>query len=309
MWARHYFSTDGGLGGGASPAKYVRDINKSYGAATSLEDFCKKAQLQNVETTKAMYESWNDHMWNNASGMLMWMSQSAYPSMIWQTYDYYYDLTGAYFGAKTACEPVHIQWNPATNAIKVINNRPYAIKGLTAMADVYNMDGKLVPGFSQKKTLDAEATSTAYAFNVFSDSSKVAQLSAVHFLRLKLIDAGGHLVSENFYWMGNTYLDYTALSKMPSVSANLQSSQPQISTAANGVNKVLTYTITNTSKTTAAFGIRSQLLDNQGRQILPALFSDGYFSLMQGESKVLVVEVAPNLLKSGYKLDIKPYNN
>ena len=26
------------------------------------------------------------------------MGQSAYPSMVWQTYDYYYDLTGAFWG-------------------------------------------------------------------------------------------------------------------------------------------------------------------------------------------------------------------
>jgi hypothetical protein len=309
MWARHYFSTDGALGGGSSPAKYIRDIDNSYGMATSLEDFCKKAQLQNVETTKAIYESWNDHMWDNASGVLLWMSQSAYPSMIWQTYDYYYDLTGAYFGAKTACEPVHIQWNPATNAVKVINNKPYAIKGLTAEAEVFNMDGKQVSGYTQKKTLDANATSAVYAFTAFSDSSKAGKLSAVHFLKLKLWDASGHLVSENFYWIGNTYLDYTALSKMPSVGSATVASQPKIIMAANGVNKVLTYKITNNSKSTAAFGIRAQLLDNTGKQILPALLSDGYFSLMQGETKTLVVEVDPKLLTNGYRLDLKAYNN
>ncbi len=308
MWARHYFSTDGALGGGSNPVKYINDISKSYGTATSLQDFCKKAQMMNVEATKAMYEAWNDHMWNNASGMLMWMSQSAYPSMIWQTYDYYYDLTGAYFGAKTACEPIHIQWNPATNGIKVINNKPYAIKGLIAGADVYNADGKIVAGYSQKKKLEVKSTSATFAFTVFSDSSLSAELSAVHFLKLKLLDAGGHVLSENFYWIGNTYEDYTALNKMPSVNANLQTGRPKISVAPNGVNRLLTYTITNHSETTAAFGIRAQLLNGAGKQILPALFSDGYFSLMQGESKTLVVEVDPGLLGSSFKLDLKAYN-
>jgi len=309
MWARHYFSTDGGLGGGSQPVRYINDINKSYGKATSLEDFCKKAQLQNVESMKAMFEAWNDHMWNNASGMLIWMSQSAYPSMIWQTYDYYYDLTGAYFGAKTACEPVHIQWNAATNAIKVINNKPYGIKGLIAEAEVYNMNGKIVPGYSQKKKLDVNATSATDAFTAFADSSNAAKLSAVHFLKLKLFDAHGGLVSENFYWIGNTYLDYTALSKMPSTGKSIAASQPKLSTAKNGVNRLLTYTITNHSKTTAAFGIRAQLLNSAGKQILPALFSDGYFSLMQGETKTLQAEVDPKLLDNGYKLDLKAYNN
>ena len=308
MWAKHYFSTDGGLGGGSNPVGYINDLSKRYGTATSLADFCKKAQLLNVETMKAMYESWNDHMWKDASGMLIWMSQSAYPTMIWQTYDYYYDLTGAYFGAKTACEPIHIQWNPATNAVKIINNKPYDLKGLTAEASVYNMDGKIVSAYSQKQKTDVSATSAKEAFTMFS-AANLPSLSAVHFLKLKLFAADGHLLSENFYWMGNTYLDYTSLDKMPSVGNDLYVSSPKVKVATNGTNLLLTYTITNKSKTTAAFGIRPQLLKKSGAQILPAIFNDGYFSLMQGESKTLQVEVDPRLLGANYRLDVKAYNN
>jgi hypothetical protein len=128
-------------------------------------------------------------------------------------------------------------------------------------------------------------------------------------LKLKLYGAEGHLLSENFYWIGNTYLDYTALDKMPSVGKYLSVSNPKIKTATNGVNQLLTYIITNRSKTTAAFGIRAQLLTNSGKQILPAIYNDGYFSLMQGESKTLEVEVDPKLLSKNYHLDIKAYNN
>jgi len=241
--------------------------------------------------------------------MLIWMSQSAYPTMIWQTYDYYYDLTGAYFGAKTACEPIHIQWNAATNSVKIINNKPYDLKGLTAEASVYNVDGKIVTGYSQKKIMNVNATSAAEAFIAFDYTNVLTALSPVHFLKLKLFAADGHLLSENFYWMGNSYLDYTSLNKMPAVGKSLYVSSPKIKVATNGVNSVLTYTITNKSKTTAAFGIRAQLLKSTGEQILPAIFSDGYFSLMQGESKILTVEVDPKLLANNYKLDVKAYNN
>jgi hypothetical protein len=309
MWARHYFSTDGGLGGGSQPVKYINDISKSYGKPTSLTDFCKKAQLLNLETTKAMYEAWNDHMWHNASGLLMWMSQSAYPTMIWQTYDYYYDLTGAYFGAQKACEPIHIQWNPSTNDIKVINNKPYNIKGLIVEANIYNMNGKIVACYSQRKKIDVKSTSAKSVFTLLNSGLNLPQLSAVHFLKLKLFDLDHNLLSDNFYWIGNSYEDYTALNQMPSLGDSLLVSRPKLRIAANGVNRVLTYTITNSSKTAAAFGIRAQLLDNSGNQILPALLSDSYFSLMQGESKLLQVEVNPTLLGKNYKLDLKAYNN
>ncbi|GAB3927948.1 glycoside hydrolase family 2 protein [Mucilaginibacter myungsuensis] len=308
MWARHYFSTDGALGGGSEPVKYINFINKSYGAATSIEDFCKKAQLQNVETTKAMFEAWNDHMWKDATGLLMWMSQSAYPSMIWQTYDYYYDLTGAYFGAKTACEPVHIQWNAANNSVKVINNKAYAIKGLTAEAVVYNTDGKPAAGYSQSKKLDVTPSSATEAFVAFEGKGDRSNLSDVHFLKLKLKDAVGKTISENFYWMGKNYLDYTALNKLPSVGKDLSVSAPRVTVAIDGASKVLNYVISNRSNKTAAFGIRAQLLDNKGEQILPAFISDSYFSLMQGEVKTVTVEVDAKMLIKGYKLDVKAYN-
>ena len=96
-----------------------------------------------------MYEGWLDHIWEDASGIMTWMGQSAYPSMVWQTYDYYYDLTGAYWGCKSACEPLHIYWNPATEEVKVVNTTTQTFDGLTAEAVIYNLDGKPVQRYSQ----------------------------------------------------------------------------------------------------------------------------------------------------------------
>jgi hypothetical protein len=278
MWARHFFSTDGALGGGADPVKYINDVNSRYGASSSLEEFCKKSQLLNLETMKAMYEAWNDHLWNDASGMLIWMSQSAYPSMIWQTYDYYYDLTGAYFGAKSACEPVHIQRNLATGMVKVINNKKNAFAGLTALAKVYNPAGDVVS--TQKAVVNVAGASLAEVFSTVVDSTEL------RFVRLQLL-SGDKLISENNYWAGD-------LNKLTAA---------RLKVTGNG----LTYTVTNTSAVVAA-GVRVQLMDDKGKQILPALISDSYFMLMPGEKKQIKVEVSSALLKNGYKLQAKAYN-
>ena len=90
---RYYFGSNAG---NAGPDRYLRMIKDYFGEPTSAEDLCVKGQLLSLESNKAMYEGWLDHIWNDASGILTWMGQSAYPSMVWQTYDYYYDLTGAY---------------------------------------------------------------------------------------------------------------------------------------------------------------------------------------------------------------------
>jgi len=55
--------------------------------------------------------------------------------------------------------------------------------------------------------------------------------------------------------------------------------------------------------------VRVQLLDNNNKQILPALISDSYFNLMQGEQQQVQVEVDKALLKNGYRLEARAYND
>jgi hypothetical protein len=169
MWNKHFF---GPLAFNAGPDSYDQSITTGYGAPTGIEDYCRKAQFVNLESNKAMFEGWQDHIGEDASGLMTWMSQSAYPSMVWQTYDYYYDLTGAYFGAKKACEPLHIQWNPVDNSIKVINTTHADAESLTAKAEIYNMDGKLVSHYSGSKTIDAPSNSATECFKLKLSETK-----------------------------------------------------------------------------------------------------------------------------------------
>lgn len=113
-----------------------------------------------------MYEGWLDRMWEDASGIMTWMGQSAYPSMVWQTYDYYYDLTGAFWGAKSACEPVHILWNPVTDGVKIANTTARDMEGLTAEVKVYNMDGKSVEAYTQSAIVNSPSNSTVQCFTI-----------------------------------------------------------------------------------------------------------------------------------------------
>lgn len=170
MWNLHYF---GPSAFNAAPDRYDASITQGFGAPTGIEDYCRKAQLVNLESNKAMYEGWLDRMWDDASGILMWMGQSAYPSMVWQTYDYYHDLTGVYFGAKSACEPVHILWNPVTDAVKVANTSSENLNGLEAEVTVYNLDGKPVTAYSRAGSVDSPSNSIVECFAInFSKERK-----------------------------------------------------------------------------------------------------------------------------------------
>ena len=163
MWDLHFF---GPKAANANPERYFKMIGDNYGKPTGIEDFCRKAQLVNLESNKAMFEGWQDHMWNDAAGIMTWMSQSAYPSFVWQTYDYYYDLTGAYWGVKKALEHVHIQWSYADNSVKVINTTLDDMKELKAKATVYNLQGKEMVKYAQQTTADAKANSATKFFDM-----------------------------------------------------------------------------------------------------------------------------------------------
>ena len=160
VWNKHFFGKEAS---NANPVNYRKSVDERFGKSSSLEEFCEKAQLLNIEDMKGMYEAWNDKMWNDAAGLIIWMSQSAYPSFVWQTFDYYYDTTGAYWGAKKACEHHHIQWNSSNNSVKVINTTSQALKGVKAKAMVYDIDGNELKQFSKSATLDVAASNIAEA--------------------------------------------------------------------------------------------------------------------------------------------------
>ncbi|MDO5446697.1 MAG: discoidin domain-containing protein [Prevotellaceae bacterium] len=161
VWNTHYFGRNGLS---AEAPYYKATVNSSFGDSENLEEFCEKAQYVNIEGMRGMFEAWEDKLNCDASGVLIWMSQSAFPSTLWQTYDYYYDATGSYWGAKQSCEPVHIMWNVSNNSVKVINTSPNDLKNVHAKATVYNLDGSIVESLCRDTNLYVRSADKEEAF-------------------------------------------------------------------------------------------------------------------------------------------------
>jgi len=300
MWSKHFF---GKMAGNAHSETYVAALGNSYGEATNIEDWCRKAQLLNLEAMKALYEGFVNRTGVDASGVLIWMSQSAYPALVWQTYDYYYDTTGAYWGAKTACEPIHIYWNCADENIRVVNNTRAAAANLKAELRVYNLDGSSKGQQTATVNVPATAVADCFKLNVPPD------VSATHFLQLRLTDPTGKLVSENFYWRGTTPNNYYALSSLKPVQ--LAVTQPTSEVLANGMIR-MTLDITNPANSgTVALAIRPKpVKPSTGDQVLPVFMNDGYFSLIPGATKHITIEYNPlNAAGEKPKVEVECWNN
>lgn len=286
VWNKHFFGKEAS---NAGPIHYKQAVNTQFGESDNLPSFTEKAQYLNIEVMKGMYEAWNDKMWEDASGILIWMSQSAYPSFVWQTYDYYYDATGAYWGAKYACEPLHIQWNASNNSVKAINTTSQDLNGAIATARVFNLEGKELPQYGRREEVSVSASNKAeaYRLNFDTETNEKNQdnggLTPLHFIKLELTDSIGNVLSENFYWRnGEKELDYTSLNSLPKANLTFALLEKE-----EGMTQL---SIKNQGKS-VAFGNRLRLVrqDTQER-VLPVLFSDNYFTLMPGEEKIIRIQ-------------------
>jgi len=222
-----------------------------------------------------MFEAQSRHR----MGLLLWMSHPAWPSFVWQTYDYYLDPSAAYFGSKKGSEPLHIQWNPLTDAIEVVNYSAGDKRGLIARAEVLNLDGAV--RWKDSAAVDSSEDSTTTALKAqFSQG-----LTPVHFLRLTLLD-GERPLSENLYWRGVTEGDFRALREVPPVKLDVSTSSRHDASAWQ-----LT-TVLHNPTTAPALLVRVKVVRERTRdRILPALYSDNYVVLMPSERRTITSDV------------------
>ncbi|WP_197701169.1 hypothetical protein [Micromonospora coriariae] len=139
VWNYHDWSTIGNQRVGT----YQAAIDARLGESGSLGEFAARAQFVNYESHRAMFEAWNANLWQDATGLLLWMSHPAWHSTVWQTYDYDLDVNGAHYGARKGCEPLHVQADPGTWQVGVVNQpaRSGLARQVKVTAQAYNSAG------------------------------------------------------------------------------------------------------------------------------------------------------------------------
>ena len=213
-------------------------------------------------------------------GLIIWMSHPCWPSFVWQTYDYFFEPTAAYFGSKKGSEPLHIQWNAATDSIEVVNYSWRGADGLTAAIKVLNMDGSVQ--WEKTATLDSPEDSMIPVFAMEYPEG----LSDAYFIDLKL-NQGNTLLSDNFYWRGKEEGNYQALWNLPKVTLTAETE-----TVRDGDRWTLTTTLTNPTQTPALMVRAKVVRTTSGERILPVTYSDNYIPVMPGETRIIHMDFA-----------------
>jgi exo-1,4-beta-D-glucosaminidase len=262
-----------------------------YGKSDSAEDFAQKSQVQTYEGVRAMYEAYSRNKYE-ATGVIQWMLNNAWPSMIWHLYDYYLRPGGGYFGAKRAMEALHPVYGYDDRSIWMVSSQYEDVKGLKLTTKIFNLD--MTEKFSHEDSLDAPADSTAKILAL----PQVDGLGSVYFVVLRLADSTGKQVGSNFYWLSSkpetldwakttwwmtptvSFADYTALSQLPKLKLKVKSR-----TENKGEESIAHVTIENPSQSLAFF-VRLKLEKGaKGEEILPIVWEDNYFSLLPGEKR------------------------
>jgi exo-1,4-beta-D-glucosaminidase len=276
-----------------------------------------KSQAQSYEGIRAMYEAYSRNKYTSG-GVIQWMLNNAWPSMIWHLYDWYLRPGGGYFGAKTAMQALDPVYGYDDNSIYVVNSRFEAASGLRVQTKVLNLD--MMEKFSNESTVDVPEDGVVKVVSL----PEITDLSPTYFVALRISDANGKMLGSNFYWLSTkaetidwarsnwyttptaTYADYTALSQLPKIKLNVtEHSEKQ------GEDEITHVTVENPSKSLAFFVRLKVDKSKGGEEILPVLWEQNYVSLLPGEKREITATyraselraAKPNVEVSGWNVE------
>ncbi len=270
------------FGGNGDVATFMTALANQFGAADSLEDFERKAQMMNYVDYRAVFEGFLAHLWTQNSARLLWMTHPAWPSNHWQIYSADYDTHAAYYGVKKANEPLHVQMNEGDHALAVANTTREDHANLTLTSRIITLDGQTLA--TRQDHLDAPANQVTTLPPLAI--ARYLSRDRVDLVALTLSDSAGQRLSENFYWPSRDEDGMRALNSLKPQTVRISG---QLSSAEN--ERVIRLIVEDTG-TAPALNVKLTLVDQAGRRILPAFYSDNYISLLPGEPREIQIHYA-----------------
>ena len=271
---------------------FTKALEARYGKATGAADYARKAQALTYEGQRAMFEGYARNKYTS-TGVIQWMLNNAWPSLIWHLYDFYMRPGGGYFGTKKACEPVHVQYAYDDRSIALINDTPRALRNVTVTASVF--DFALKNRFSREAVVDLPADGVVKAITL----PEIGDLTTTYFVNLAARDADGQILSRNFYWLStrpavldwaNTKWYYTPVTRDDDLTMLATLPQTTVTATFDAVNAGGAIVHLANTGTALAFQLRLKLLDGSDNELLPVYWEDNYIALLPGERRDIRVE-------------------
>ncbi|MGM0462218.1 MAG: glycosyl hydrolase 2 galactose-binding domain-containing protein [Fibrobacterota bacterium] len=264
-------------------------IQKRYGVdPKDMKLFITAAQWNAYESWRAMYEAYTVSF-PRGTGVIGWMQNGQWPSVMWQMYDYWNIPTGGFYGVRKACEPLHILYSYADNSIWCCNSTFKHVDALQVSVDILNTDGSVYDTYKTGITLSAY------------ERKKITLLSVpenrdLFFLSMRM-KKDAEVISRNYYWLSTSSRDaceeegtkytwfYRPLVEHVDYSALLNLPQTDITSELMSSSEAFTVHIENTGPA-VAFCVQLDIMHN-GRILAPVFWDDNMILLLPGEKRVI----------------------
>jgi len=278
--------------------RYLLPLEQRYGKPGGVEEFARLAQAANYEAIRAMFEAFSVNK-PVATGVIQWMLNASWPKLYWQLYDYYLMPGGAYFGTRTACQPLSLVYNYGDQGVYAVNDSPASLEGLRAEVRVLDVRSQEV--LRKEIALDLPTLSSRKVL----DLAGVGAKSPIRFVALQLLGSDGETVARNFYWLSSQddvqdweastwfytpnkgFADLTALRSLPPAKV-----ETGFEVEATGERLEARVTLHNRSDVVAFFLELGVVGKRSGDAVTPILWQDNYVSLLPGEKRTLSAEFA-----------------
>jgi exo-1,4-beta-D-glucosaminidase len=264
---------------------YYKAMADRYGKPTTLKEFSDRMQLVNADSYRGIFESVG-HKLNETGGVMLWKLNAAFPSVVWQIYDWYLEPNAGFYHMRTSLETLHVQLNLDDSTVALVNRGYDASPTLQAEAILYDQKGKE----SFRKVEDIGPSVTG-ARSLFSIATELAKADGLRYIVLSLRD-GKKLVSQNTYWLHPKH-DFTGMKELPLAAVTMQVA----SASKDDIQQRWKIRFTNSGKSLAFF-LHPRFLQN-GQEIRPSFWSANYFSILPGQDREVEIAIPARLLKGG----------
>ena len=291
---------------------YTPPLDARYGPSNSAKDYLRKAQAANFEGIRAFMEGYSRNKHINATGFVQWLMNNAWPSHLWHLYDFYLAGGGGYYGAKLACEELHLMYSYNDGTVWIINSRFFDFVEVNASVTVADLNGRVV--YFESLLIPIVVSDASLPLSALTVPRSLIDhtfgLRDTYFviLSLKYTEPSGGNVSlrDNWYWLSRTedipdfaasngyrtpcasFTNFSQLLTLRPAALNITSTQ----TSSNSANVVIQSPFSNNI---VAFFVHVALVGRDGAEILPQLWSDNYVSLLPGGVKSLELLLPGNM--------------
>ncbi len=258
-------------------------LTAQYGAPKDLDDFVRKAHALDYAGTRGMFEAFRARM-PEATGIVQWMLNSAWPSIYWQLYDWYGVPTAAYYGVKTACAPEQLVFNYKDRKVYLVNEC-MKCGDMTAYVQVFDADSRIMG--QEYKSVMARYHTVVPVFDLKKYDGKP------HYIALMLTAADGKVVANNFYWIGasdnaydfgKTTWYYTPVRKWSDLRFVFAHPDADVAMTVEATEDGYDVTLEN-HKETIVPQIVLKALDKDGNLAVPVYWSENFSPLLPNGTK------------------------